>query len=56
MSKEYRIQYEAALTILFMVVFYTSMMILTFDDDQEEVSEFFNTFLFYCFVSFLFYF
>jgi len=56
MSREYRVQYEAALAILFMAVFYTSMMILTFDDDQEEVSEFFNTFLFYSFTSFLFYF
>lgn len=51
MSRETRVQFEAALKVFFFVFFYFSMMIMTFDDDQEEILEFFNGM---CFNFFLF--
>lgn len=51
MSRETRTQFEAALKAAFFVLFYFSMMIATFDDDQEEILEFFNGM---CFNFFLF--
>jgi len=56
MSRETRLQYEVALKIFFFVVFYVSMMIATFDDDQEELIELFNGLLFYFFLSLFVYF
>lgn len=35
-------QFEAALTILFLMFLYGTMMIVTFDDDQEEFLEYFE--------------
>lgn len=55
-SREYRVQYEAALVILFITIFSISTTLFTFDDDWEEVSEAFNTFIFYTFLSFFVYF
>ena len=51
MSRETRTQFEAALKAAFFILFYFSMMIATFDDDQEEILEFFNGM---CFNFFLF--
>lgn len=50
MSLEVRFQFEAALQVFFFVFLYTSMMMATFDDDQEELSEFFNTMCYYFFL------
>ncbi len=50
MSVEVRFQFEAALQVFFFVFLYTSMMMATFDDDQEELSEFFNTMCYYFFL------
>jgi hypothetical protein len=55
-SKDNRIQLEASLTLSFIFIFYISMMIATFDDDQEELLEFFNTFSFYLFLTVFIYF
>jgi len=55
-SRDARLQFEAALKIFFCVFFYTSMMMATFDDDQEELLEFFNGFLFNLFLSLFLYF
>jgi len=55
-SRMTRIQYESILTTLFFVVFYISMMIATFDDDQEEFLEIFNGMCFYLFSFLLVYF
>jgi hypothetical protein len=49
-SRETRLRYEAALKAFFFVVLYLSMMIATFDDDQEEIMEIFNSMLFYFFL------
>lgn len=49
-STEVRFQFEAGLQAFFFVFLYTSMMIATFDDDQEELLEFFNTMCFYFFL------
>ena len=55
-SKETRLQFEGALQILFFIGLYTTMMIVTFDDDQEEILEFFNASCFYFFLfTFVFY-
>lgn len=51
MSTEVRFQFEAALQVFFFVFLYTSMMIATFDDDQEEILEFFNTMCYYFFLA-----
>jgi hypothetical protein len=50
MSTEVRFQFEAAVQVFFFVFLYTSMMLATFDDDQEELSEFFNTMCYYFFL------
>ncbi len=49
-STEVRFQFEAGLQAFFFVFLYTSMMMATFDDDQEELLEFFNTMCFYFFL------
>ena len=55
-SKETRLQFEGSLQILFFIGLYTTMMIVTFDDDQEEMLEFFNSSCFYFFLfTFVFY-
>ena len=56
LSRESRIQLEAALTTVFILVLYTSMAIATFDDDQEEMIELFNGMNFYAFLSVFVYF
>ena len=56
LTKETRLQFEAMLQTLFFFIFYWSMLISTFDDDQEEVIELFDSifFIFFCgLVSFL---
>lgn len=50
MSTEVRFSLEAALQVFFFTFLYTSMMVMTFDDDQEELLEFFNTMCFYFFL------
>lgn len=55
-SRETRLQFEATIKIFFFAFFYTSMMIATFDDDQEEILEFFNGLLFNFFLSLFIYF
>ena len=50
MSTEVRFQFEAALQVFFFVFLFTSMAIATFDDDQEELLEFFNSMCFYFFL------
>ena len=50
LSNEVRFQFEAALQVFFFVFMYTSMMIATFDDSQEELLEFFNTMCYYFFL------
>ncbi len=55
-SRETRLQFEATIKIFFFAFFYTSMMIATFDDDQEEILEFFNGLLFNFFLSLFVYF
>jgi len=56
MSRGTRVQFEAALQVLLFVLFYATMMIATFDDDQAELLEFFNTMCFYFFALLLFFF
>lgn len=53
-SRESRIQLEAAIQTFFFFVFYWSMLISTWDDDQEELIEIFDTcvFIFFCFLIF----
>ena len=41
-SRDTRMQFEAALVILFLMFLYGTMMIVTFDDDQEEFLEYFE--------------
>ena len=50
LSNEVRFQFEAALQVFFFVFMYTSMMVATFDDSQEELLEFFNTMCYYFFI------
>lgn len=54
-SVEVRFQLEAGIQAFFFVFLYTSTMIATFDDDQEELLEFFNSMCFYFFLSTLIY-
>lgn len=49
-SVEVRFQLEAGVQAFFFVFLYTSAMIATFDDDQEELLEFFNSMCFYFFL------
>jgi hypothetical protein len=46
-------QFEAALTLLFLLFLYGTMMMVTFDDDQEEFLEYFEQ-LFYTGVFYVF--
>lgn len=55
LSRENRFQLEALCKVFFLIFFYAGMMILTFDDDQEEGIESFNQFLFYFFGLTIFY-
>jgi hypothetical protein len=41
-------QFEAALTLLFLFFFYGTMMIVTFDDDHEEFIEYFEQLMYTC--------
>jgi hypothetical protein len=50
-----RFQFEAAVHTFFCVFLYTSMMIATFDDDQEELLEFFNSMCYFFFLASLVY-
>lgn len=54
-STESRLQFEAGLQAFFLVFLYASMMTATFDDDQEELAEFFYSMCFYFFLSTLVY-
>ncbi len=57
-SRESRVQFESLLQTFFFVLFYWSMLIATFDDDQEELIEIFDTGFFYFFcllIAFLLY-
>ena len=47
---ERRLQAEAVLEAVFFSLLFLTMMIMTFDDDREEVLEFFNLHLFYIFL------
>jgi hypothetical protein len=50
-----RLQLEAVLEAFFLALLFLTMMIITFDDDKEEVIEFINLRLFYLFLfTFLF--
>lgn len=52
---ESRLQLEAVLEAFFLALLFLTMMIITFDDDKEEVIEFINLRLFYLFLfTFLF--
>lgn len=46
MSRAYRQEFEAAISTFFLVFLYMSMMLMTWDDDQEEMIEGFNGLLF----------
>jgi len=54
-STESRLQFEAGLQAFFFVFLYASMMTATFDDDQEELAEFFYSMCFYFFLFTLLY-
>jgi len=54
-SRETRMQYEAVLITAFFAIFYFSLMITTFDDDQEELLEFLNGMCFNVLLLFFFY-
>lgn len=45
-SRDTRMQFEAAVTLFFLLFLYGTMMIVTFDDDQEEFLEYFEQLLF----------
>lgn len=55
LSRENRFQLEALCKVFFLIFLYAGMMILTFDDDQEESIEIFNQFLIYFFILSVFY-
>lgn len=55
MAVENRFQFEAAIQTFFFFVLYVSVSLATFDDDQEELLEFFNTMCLYFFAFTLFY-
>lgn len=50
-SYESRLQSEAVLESFFLVVLFFTMMVMTFDDDKEELTELINLSLFYLFLS-----
>lgn len=47
---ESRLQLEAVMEAFFLAILFLTMMIITFDDDREELIEFFNLRLFYLFL------
>jgi len=49
-ARESRVQFESMIQTFFFFIFYWSMLIATFDDDQEELIEIFDTafFTFFC--------
>jgi hypothetical protein len=49
MAKDMRLQFETVLQTIVFVALYWSVVILTFDDDQEEAIEFLDTSIFYFF-------
>lgn len=49
-ANEIRFQVDVVLQVFFFMVAYTSMMIVVFDDAQEELLEFFNTMCYYFFL------
>jgi hypothetical protein len=55
-SRETRLQFEAVLQVTFFFVLYFSMMVATFDDDQEELMEIFHSSAFYAFLLVFLYF
>ncbi len=54
-SKETRIQFEVVFQTVVFIIFYWSMVLMTFDDDQEEVIEFVDTSLFQIFTIIILY-
>lgn len=56
LSKDTRIQFEAALQTFVFFLFYWVAALITFDDDQEEMIEFVDTMLFYFFIMLTLYF
>jgi hypothetical protein len=48
-AKDVRLQFETFLQIIVFLALYWSVVIFTFDDDQEEAIEFFDTVVFYVF-------
>ena len=48
-SKDMRLQFETVLQTIIFLALYWSIVILTFDDDQEEAIEFLDTSIFYFF-------
>ena len=56
-ARTIRLQFDALIQAFFFIFLYTTLMIVTFDDDQEESLELFNNLCFYFFLfTFLFYF
>lgn len=51
LSHELRIQFEVALHVLFFFIFYWSMAIASFDDDQEEIIDVIDISFFFFFLS-----
>jgi hypothetical protein len=49
MSRETRVQFEAVMQTLVFILLYWAMVLMAFDDDQEEVIEFIDTGFFYFF-------
>ena len=49
MAKDMRLQFETVLQTIVFIALYWSVVIFTFDDDQEEATEFLNTSVFYFF-------
>jgi len=54
-SREVRLQGEAVLMTTFLFMLYFSLMVATFDDDQEEAIEWIMVFSFYLFLGLFFY-
>ena len=57
MARTIRIQFDGMIQAFFFIFLYVTLLIVTFDDDQEESLELFNNLCFYFFLfTFLFYF
>jgi hypothetical protein len=46
LSRDIRMQFEAIIVLFFLLFLYGTMMIVTFDDDQEEFCEYFEQLMF----------